>query len=296
MTVKDEQTNQPRVVPAADQVELTGADLIAAGQAGQRGKWVDRAADILLPVIAFVVLCTIWELLSRADPGWFPRAILPPPSEIAPALVETLGSSLMWENLAVTLEEVVIAFGICLVGGFLLGVAIALSRTFNRAVYPLVIAFQSVPRSAFAPLFIAWFGFGISSKIALAVTISFFPVLATTITGLNLYKENEMLLMRSLRATRIQTFFRLRLPNAMPTIFAGVKTSLTFAVVGVVFGEMIGANEGIGLLIRSSAAQLRMDLMFSYLVILAVIGVLIVLLAEIAERKITFWNRAEGAE
>jgi NitT/TauT family transport system permease protein len=296
MAVKGGQATKGRVVPETPSHELTANDLIAAARAGERGKWRTRTADIVLPVLAFVVVCTVWEILSSIDPGWFPREILPPPSEIAGALVESIGSSLMWSNLAVTLKEVGIAFAICLVGGFALGVAIALSRNFSRAVYPLVIAFQSVPRSAFAPLFIAWFGFGISSKVALAVTISFFPVVATTITGLNLYKENELLLMRSLRATRAQTFFRLQLPNAMPTIFAGIKTSLTFAVVGVVFGEMIGANEGIGLLIRSSAFQLRMDLMFSYLVILAIIGVALVLLSELVERRVTFWNRAEGTE
>ena len=166
----------------------------------------------------------------------------------------------------------------------------ALVPTFRKAFYPVIILFQSTPRVALAPVFIAWFAFGITSKIALAATICFFPVLINTITGLTVIDENAGLLMRSLRATRWQTFRHLRLPSSVPTVFAGLKAALTFALIGAIVGELTATNEGAGHLIETAAFQFRSDDVFAYLLMLALIGLALFLLAARLERKLLFWH------
>lgn len=232
----------------------------------------------------------LWELLSIWDPPFWPEIILSRPSQVLPAFFGALTTGFVWQNFWVTFQETIIGFVIGAGGGFLLGVYVALSSTFRKAFYPVVILFQSTPRVALAPIFIAWFGFGMTSKFALAATICFFPVLVNTISGLTLIDENAGLLMRSLKASRWQTFRQLRLPSAVPTIFAGLKAALTFALIGAIVGELTAANEGAGHLIEGAAFQFRMDDVFAYLLMLALIGLALFLLAQYLERKIVFWH------
>jgi NitT/TauT family transport system permease protein len=239
--------------------------------------------------VVFGVLL-IWELLSIWDPPFWPEIILSRPSQIIPAFFEALTTGFVWENFWVTFQETIIGFVIGAGTGFLLGVYVALSPTFRKAFYPVVILFQSTPRVALAPIFISWFGFGMTSKFALAATICFFPVLVNTISGLTLIDENAGLLMRSLKASRWQTFRQLRLPNAVPTIFAGLKAALTFALIGAIVGELTAANEGAGHLIETAAFQFRMDDVFAYLLMLALIGLALFLIAQFLERKIVYWH------
>lgn len=238
-------------------------------------------------VVAFVL---VWELLSLWNPPFWPRIILSKPTEIGPAFLAAITTGFVWENFWVTFQETMIGFFIGAGGGFLLGVYVALSMNFRKAFYPVIILFQSTPRVALAPIFVAWFGFGMTSKFVLAATICFFPVLVNTISGLTLIDENAGLLMRSLKASRWQTFTRLRLPNAVPTVFAGLKAALTFALIGAIVGELTAANEGAGHLIESAAFQFRMADVFAYLLMLALMGLGLFLTAQYLERKIVFWH------
>lgn len=246
--------------------------------------------------LVMLLLAGIWETLSRLDPSWWPRIILPPTTEIAQAFWHAGTSELLWTNMWVTVQETLIGFVIGASAAFLLGVAIALWPAFSRAVYPLMVAFQSVPRVALGPVFIAWFGFGMSSKVALAVTICFFPVLANTVTGLAVVEENATLLMRSLKATKFQEFFYLRLPNAMPTIFAGLQSAITFALVGAVFGELLGSQEGVGQLIKAASFQLRLDDVFAYLTWLALVGISLFGIVIAVEKRVVFWAKEPAHE
>jgi NitT/TauT family transport system permease protein len=196
----------------------------------------------------------------------------------------------VWSNFWVTIQEAMIGFVIGTVTAFVLGVLISLSLTFRQAFYPLIVLFQSTPRVALAPIFIAWFGFGITSKVALAATICFFPVLVNTITGLTLVDEDTVLLMRALKASRYQVFVKLRLPASLPTVFAGIKAALTFAVIGAIVGELSAANEGVGHLIETAAFQFRMHDVFAYLIILGLFGLGLFLLSGALERKLIFWH------
>jgi NitT/TauT family transport system permease protein len=229
-------------------------------------------------------------VLSSIDPPFWPEIILSKPSEIVPAFLQAITTGFVWENFWVTFQEAIIGFVIGAGGGFVLGALVALSPTFRKALYPVIVLFQSTPRVALAPVFIAWFGFGMTSKIGLAVTICFFPVLVNTITGLTIVDEDSLLLMRSLRSTRFQIFRELRLPSAMPAIFAGLKAALTFAVIGAIVGELTAANEGAGHLIETASFQFRMDDVFAYLSMLALAGLALFLAASYVERKLIFWH------
>jgi NitT/TauT family transport system permease protein len=246
--------------------------------------------QVALTAATAIVLAGIWELLSNLDPPFWPEIILSKPSEIVPALFSAITSEFVWVNFWVTFQETMYGFLIGAGSGFVLGVLIALSRTFSRAVYPIVVLFQATPRVALAPVFIAWFGFGMSSKVALAAAICFFPVLVNTITGLSLVDENALLLMRSLKATRFQVFMHLRMLSALPTIFAGLKSAMTFALIGAVIAELLGSNEGAGQLIDAASFQLRMDNVFAYLTLLGFMGLGLFLVITAVERKIVFWH------
>ena len=250
-----------------------------------RGIW----SQIMLTGSAVMAFCLIWEFLSRLDPRFWPEIVLSKPTEIFPAFVEAITTPFVLWHFWVTIQETALGFVVGAGGGFLLGVYVALVPTFRKAFYPVIILFQSTPRVALAPVFIALFSFGITAKIALAATICFFPVLINTITGLTLIDENAGLLMRSLRATRWQTFRHLRLPSSMPTIFAGLKAALTFALIGAIVGELTATNEGAGHLIETAAFQFRSDDVFAYLLMLALIGLALFLLAARLERKLLFW-------
>lgn len=280
-----------------------GVDLsdlgIAGDLTGRRGgsKATSLLTQISLTALVVLGVAAIWEALSRWDPPFWPEIILSKPTEIVPAFLQALTTGFVWENFWVTFQETLIGFVIGAGAGFLLGIYVALSPLFRKAFYPVVILFQSTPRVALAPIFISWFGFGITSKFALAATICFFPVLVNTISGLTLIDENAGLLMRSLRASRWQTFRQLRLPNAIPTIFAGLKAALTFALIGAIVGELTASNEGAGHLIETAAFQFRMDDVFAYLFMLAFIGLALFLIAQYLERKLVFWHvdTTEGA-
>lgn len=247
------------------------------------GAWVPSLVAMLL--IAF-----IWEMLSKLDPSWWPAIILSRPSEIAPAIFDAVTTQQTWSEFWVTFKETIIGFGIAAVVGFLLGAAIGTSRLFRVATYPMLILFQSMPRVALIPVFIAWFGFGINSKIALAVTLAFFPIMINTIAGLTMVDSNATLLMRSMRASRLQTFIKLRLPASLPTVMAGLKSGLTFALIGAIVAELSAANAGVGHLIETASFQLRMDDVFAYLLLLALMGLALFAVMAAVERKFVAWN------
>ena len=248
------------------------------------------ASQILLTGSVVVSFCLIWEFLSWLDPRFWPEIVMSKPSEIIPAFFEAIRTPFVLWHFWVTLQETAIGFFLGAGGGFLLGTYIALAVTFRKAFYPVVILFQATPRVALAPMFIAMFGYGIAAKFSLAATICFFPVLINTITGLTVIDENAGLLMRSLRAKPWQTFRHLRLPSSVPTVFAGLKAAVTFALIGAIVAEFLGTNEGVGHLIETATFQFRSDDAFAYLLMLSLIGLALFLLTNALERRLLFWH------
>ncbi|MFC3721954.1 ABC transporter permease [Neoaquamicrobium sediminum] len=249
----------------------------------RRWSWID-----LCTPAAFVIFVASWELICDF---WNVSALLvPPPSQIALALwQETVHGALLY-NLGVTLFETAVGFAIAAALGIGLGAIIAEVDWFKRAVYPYLIAFQTVPKIAIAPLLVLWFGFGMTSKIVIAVTIAVFPILINTIEGIWGTDRDRIDMVRAMRGSRWQVFWVVKFPTALPFIFAGLNVGIVFSLLGAVVGEFIGAQAGIGNLLI--VANFRMDIatVFAVLVTLGVTGYALHLLMALIQRKVVFWG------
>ncbi|WP_197374346.1 ABC transporter permease [Mycolicibacterium baixiangningiae] len=245
-------------------------------------------AVIALPAAGILCFLGVWEVASRV--GWVNRIILPAPTEIAAALVKIGQTRYFWEATAVTVQETVYGFGLGCVGAWVIGMGIGMSLTFRRIVYPLAIAFQNMPRVALAPLFLVWFGFGLTSKVVMAAAICFFPLLIAVVVGLETVDRDARTLMRSLGASRWQMYYKLSLPSSLPYFFAGLKTAMTLALTGAIVAEFVGASEGMGVLIQTYNFQLNVAEGFATIFVLMIIGLLLFGLMEWLDRKLVFWQ------
>jgi NitT/TauT family transport system permease protein len=214
---------------------------------------------------------------------------VPPPSAIWRSLVNGVGSGLFLSNALVTLSEALLGFAGAAVIAIALGSAIAQSRFVERVLYPYLIAIQTTPKVAVAPLFIIWFGFGITSKIIMAGIVSFFPILVNVITGLRSTDSQKIELMRSLRASRWQTFKMVKLPSALPMIFAGLHIAVIFSILGAIVGEFVGSKKGLGNLILQMNFNLDTAGVFAALVCLSTMGITLHLVMHWLQRRVVFW-------
>jgi NitT/TauT family transport system permease protein len=224
---------------------------------------------ILGAALTLLTLVALWELLVRGfnTPDW----LLPAPSSIAIALVEWRGELL--RHSLVTLYETLLGFALSIAISIPLAVAVVHSAILRNTIYPILLAFQSVPKVAIAPLLLLWMGFGMLPKIAVVFLVCFFPIIVATATGLSAVPAPLMELIRSLSASTIQTFLKIRFPTAMPYIFVGLKVAITLAVIGAVIGEFVGSEDGLGYVILVSTSQSRTPLAFAALVLLTVISI-----------------------
>ena len=203
---------------------------------------------VVVHLLTFAAVLAVWVVASNQ--GWVSERILPPPAEVLQSWWNLASKGILADHLGVTLWEVFAGFVIGAAGGFIIAVVASFWADFRSVVWPYMVALQVTPRVAIAPLLFIWLGFGALPKIVLAATICFFPVLINSLTGLMLVDEEADQLFRSLGATRSQRFFRLALPGALPVIFAGLKTSISLALIGAIVGEFVSAQEGLGLLIQ----------------------------------------------
>jgi NitT/TauT family transport system permease protein len=246
------------------------------------------------PCAIFVALVLAsWQFASSNE--LVNELILPPPTEVADAFVELVQTDYVWTHFMATLTNTVLGFLLGAGLAFVLASLMVMNSLIRRALYPVAILVQTLPRVALAPLFITWFGFGSGPKIVMAATICFFSVLINTIVGMMSVSDDELSLMKSLRASPLQIFFQLRLPAAAPAIMAGVKTAITFALVGAVVVELVGAKEGLGVLIERFNFSLEIPFAFATIVLLACMGLGLYAIAELAERKLVFWVDREQA-
>lgn len=248
-----------------------------------------RSAAFLSP-LSFIAILVIWEVVARA--GWVSPLVLPAPSRIWDGLVILFTADWFPQHVWMTTAETLIGFFVGGVAAIALGILMVNIRLFKEIIYPYVVAFQVMPKVVLAPIFITWFGFGMESKVVMAIAISFFPVVINTVVGLESVEENELLLMRSLAASRGQVFWKLAWPTALPSIFAGLKTSLTLALIGALVAEFVTAKEGLGTLITTFSFELKVYLVFAVIVVVSVLGLVLYGIMEVLERKIVFWRRS----
>jgi NitT/TauT family transport system permease protein len=240
---------------------------------------------ILGATLTFIVLVALWELLVREFkvPGW----ILPAPSAIAVALAEWRGE--LARHSLVTLYETILGFALATAISIPLAVAIIYAPILRNTIYPILLTFQSVPKVAIAPLLALWIGFGMLPKVVIVFLVCFFPIIVATATGLSAVPTPLMELIRSLSASSLQTFIKIRFPTAMPHIFVGLKIAITFAVIGAVIGEFVGSEDGLGYLILVSSSQSRTPLAFAALVLLTVMSIVLYYTIALIERIAVPW-------
>ena len=250
----------------------------------------ERSEFVLVPV-SFVTLVLLWEYGVR----WFdvPAFVLPPPSAIWESLLSQLQTPRFWENLWVTTQEIIAGYLIGVISAFLIGVAVVQSRIIEKTVFPYVVAFQTVPKIALAPLFIIWFGFGMTSKILIAALVSFFPMLINVIEGLRSADQDQIELMRSLDATKRQIFFKVQLPNSMPFVFAGLDIGIVFAIIGAVVGEWVGARAGLGYQLLQFIYDFNIAGLFAVLIVLAVMGLIAHWTIRFLQRRVAGWTEVD---
>ena len=255
----------------------------------QPDKWWRIGRGVLLP-LGFAVLATLaWESLCRV--ARISPALLPPPSAVWMVLSENYG--ILFEHAWPTTIESVVSFGLATLLGIALAVAITFSAWVREALYPNIVMFQLIPKIALAPLFIVWLGVGSQSCIVVAIFIAFFPVVVSTATGLVSAKPEVLLLCRSLTASEWQMFRLARFPYAMPFVFAGMKVGVTMAMIGVIVGEFITAQAGLGYIIMFAASAGETATVLAAIVLLCVIGLVLFGLVAAAEAAMQRWYGGE---
>lgn len=272
------------------------------GDPNQDTVWVEQVSLIdsvprwvaMLALAAIVI--AIWDL-ATARMGWVSPIILPSPGETLDGLI-IVGKNLitgdyMLEALWTTTRTVFWAFLIATTIGFSLGVLVGETKFGERAVMPYLVAIDTMPKVAFAPLFIAWLGFDIASKVALAAFIATFPIIVSTAAGLYAASENERMLFKAMGASRWQTLIRLKLPTGLPYIFTGLKIAAVGVMAGAITGEFLGGGKGFGALIRESASMLDTPRVFSLILYLSVLGLALFFLVAWVQKRLVFWNKAD---
>ncbi len=251
--------------------------------------WWRIGRSVLLPV-GFAMLATIaWELLCRATR--ISPLLLPPPSAVWTVLAEN--SEILFQHALPTMIETVVSFGLATLLGVALAIAITFSAWVREALYPNIVMFQLIPKIALAPLFIVWLGVGSRSCIVVAIFIAFFPVVVSTAAGLVSAKPEVLLLCRSLTASEWQMFRLARFPYAMPFVFAGMKVGVTMAMIGVIVGEFITAQAGLGYIIMFASSAGETATVLAAIVLLCGIGLALFGLVALGELALQRWYGGE---
>lgn len=250
-----------------------------------------RSVRAFQSALLFVAIVGLWELVVR----WFEISplIFPGPTAIAARLCDLVVSGDIWPHFNATLISILVGLALGAVAGLVCGSLIATSPLLDQLVYPYLVALQTVPKIAVAPLFILWFGYGIASKIVITALLCFFPILVSVIAGFRNVDRNQLEMMRAFGASTSQILFRLRIPSALVIIFAGFEIASVLAVIGAVVGEFVGAQVGLGYLIASLNFNMDVSGMFAVLIFLALIGLALHGVVKLAKTYFVFWVQSE---
>jgi NitT/TauT family transport system permease protein len=244
-----------------------------------------------LSAALLILLLTGWQLSVRS--GLVPAFVLPAPTDVAAQVFADIFNKTVWFDCLYTLAEIVIGFAIAAVLGVGLGAAIALVPLVDRVLSPYIVALQTIPKVAIAPVLIIWFGFGIESKIVIVALIDFFPILVNVVLGFRGIDQRQIVLMKVLDASAWQIFRKVRMPNALPSIMAGMYIAMIFSVIGAVVGEFLGSPHGLGAQIMQRQSSMDVVGVYSILVILTVIGIALNSAVKATSRKLVFWRSGE---
>lgn len=260
-------------------------DIELAGTRKRPETGVDGIVEIVLPAITLLVIVIAWQISA-----W----IFEPPLWLLPAPINVVETSIEWSkelpwHSFVTLYETIVGFVASIVLGIPIAVMIVYSKFLQRTIYPILLALQSVPKVAIAPLLLMWVGHGELPKIIVVFLVCFFPIVVSATSGMQAVPAALLDLVRSLSANQLQVFLKIRLPNSLPYIFVGLKVAITLAVIGAVIGEFVGSNAGLGYLILISTQQFNTALAFTAIILLTLISIILFYFVEYLERLVIPW-------
>jgi NitT/TauT family transport system permease protein len=244
--------------------------------------------NAVYPLIGIAVILIAWQVYTSAFA--INRIVLPSPLDILQASIAHW-DALLRESWPTFLESM-LGFLLAVAIGIPFAVCVASSRLLNLTLYPILIATQSIPKVAVAPIILVWFGLGMQSKLVIAFLVAFFPIVVDTAAGIKATPPGLLELARSLRASRLQIFFKIQFPAALPFIFAGAKVAVTLAVIGAVIGEFVGSVSGLGNLLLTANSQLDSSLAWAALIWLSALGILLFVAVALAERMVMPWADA----
>lgn len=250
------------------------------------GRFTRALAGVYPTLVLSAVLLVLWEGISKVF--GLPEFVLPAPSSIVRVLLTQQGTLLgaSW----VTAEEILYGFLLSALTGMLIAVVIARFEQMGRAVYPLMVLFQNVPKIALAPLFILWFGYDLAPKILLIVVMAFFPVALNMLVGLQAADPNLVTLLRTVGASRTEILLRVQIPNSLPYLMSGLKIAITLSVIGAIVGEFAGASAGLGYMIQFASTQMETALVFAALIQISLLGMFFYYAVELLEWKYISWS------
>jgi NitT/TauT family transport system permease protein len=265
------------------------ADAIAVNAPSFAARRVtERRLSVFLPLIVGAVILVAWQILVTALQ--ISPVILPGPVQIAAALVANAGE--LGYEMLFTGGEAFLACAIAALFGVAVALLLALSRTVREMIFPYIVAAQFIPKVALAPLFIIWLGIGSPARLVFAVFMSFFPIAIATLTGLTRTSPTALMLCRSLTANRWQTLLFVRLPYAMPLFFSGMRVAATISVLGILVGEFISAQHGLGSVLLIAASHADTALVFATILVLCAMGLALFGAVVLAERRFSHQSKA----
>jgi NitT/TauT family transport system permease protein len=251
-----------------------------------RHQWARTAGKVVRGLIAVLILCAIWEAVCRLT-GVRPY-IFPSPLNVLHELVTE--PAYLLENSAYTIWASLLGFILSVVIGISMAVGIVYSRFLDKTLLTTLVASNAVPKVAIAPLFILWVGTGIESKVLMALLVSIFPMVVDSVVGLRSVDPGMLELARTYKGSKLQMFWKIRFPNALPSIFAGMKVAISLSLIGTIVGEFVGANRGLGYVILQSQGTYNTPRVFAAILLLTVIGIVYYQIVDLIERKAMPWH------
>lgn len=239
--------------------------------------------------ILLVAIIGLWKLSTVVFD--VSRFVLPPPEDVAATLIDLMSQADVWlVHARITLVETVAGFAIALVTGVVAGSVLGRIFWLELAVRPVVVALQVIPKVALIPLFVIWFGFGLTSKVVIAAILAFFPIMLNVMLGVRSVEPGHREVMRSLDASRWQTFSSLDFHSTLPYVFAGMEVGIVFALIGAIVGEYLGGNEGLGYMVVVSLNALDAPQLFAVIILLAALGSILFFAVSGLKRLMIPWH------
>ena len=242
--------------------------------------------EVPLAVVLFIVIVGGWEAAVRVL--GIPKIVLPAPTAVAVALWQGMTGDMLMQ-FAVTAYETLAGFAFGALFGLTTGALVAQFPLLERTLYPYIVAFQTLPKVAIAPIIVIWFGYGTTSKVVITATIAFFPLLANTIVGLRAVPAEQVELMVAFTASRWQVFRKARVPQALPYIFVGLDVAIVLSVIGAIVGEFVGSQAGLGYMIMQKNFNMDMSGVFAILIVLSLFGIGLHMAVNAVQRRVVFW-------